>query len=280
MRGASLRLGDVDVITICEGYAPLPLEDEAPGHTVEWSDERAKYPWAFPDDQNWAWHVHAFLLRTPAGDVLVDTGSGGFGPYAPWADADPAAWSQVESEAVRHVVLTHLHADHAGGGVRDDGAPRFPNARYHVHPADWEHFEASPTFRDADGARYDARTAMTPLFESGAVSLDPDDRDVSAGVRVVHTPGHTPGHRSVVVEDEHAGTLLLTGDLLHVPVQIAHPDWVSSHDEDPAEGAASRVRSLGRARDLGWWLGVSHFARPFGRLVAGGWSAEDWSAED
>ena len=65
--------------------------------------------------------------------------------------------------------------------------------------------------------------------------------------------------------------MLLTGDLLHLPVQAAHPTWPSSHDEDPETGrrfAAPRPRS---AAGDGWLVGVPHFARPFGRVDDAGW---------
>src|SRR5258705_8918572 len=110
MRSAPFRLGSVEVVTVCEGWAPLPLTDEAGGNAVDWATERSSFAWAFADDEHWQWHVHAFLLRTEAGDVLVDTGVGDSGPVAPWAeDAGPVAWAGVDAAAVRHVVLTHLH---------------------------------------------------------------------------------------------------------------------------------------------------------------------------
>ena len=267
----AFRLGDIEVLTVCEGWAPLALSDEAPGQVVDWPAERASYPWAFDGDDSWPWHVHAFLLRTAGGDVFVDTGVGTFGPYAPWTQHDVNAWAAVDTDAVRHVVLTHLHADHAGGTVFDDGTPRFPNARYHAHPADWEHFGANPDPDDTERP-YDARTVLEGLEADGTLSLEPDDHEVSPGVRVIFTPGHTPGHRSVVLSAGEE-TLLLTGDLLHLPIQVAHPEWRSSHDVDADTGAVSRVSVLTRARDLGWHVAVSHFARPFGRVVADGWSS-------
>jgi glyoxylase-like metal-dependent hydrolase (beta-lactamase superfamily II) len=247
----------------------LPFSDEAPGHIVDWQGERAAHPWAFADDEHWPWHVHAFLLRTPAGDVLVDTGLGAFGPIAPWAeDAGPGAWADIDAEAVRHVVLTHLHADHAGGAVRADGSPRFPNARYHAHPADWTHFGSKPNDRS-----YDARMALEGLAADGKLSLDPDDHEVSSGIRVIHTPGHTPGHRSVLLESDR-DTLLFTGDLLLVPFQVAHPEWLSGNDVDPAGASGSRAAILGHARAGGWRVAVSHFSRPFGRVASDGWASE------
>jgi glyoxylase-like metal-dependent hydrolase (beta-lactamase superfamily II) len=262
---ASLRVGTIGVDVICEGYAPLELDDEAPGHDVDWTAEAVRHPWAFHDERTWAWHVHAFVLRGSWGIVLVDTGVGAFGPIASWADrAGSAAWNGLDRDAVRHVVLTHLHADHAGGTVLPDGGASFANATYHVHPADWQHFAART------GHGYDARAAMAGLEAAGAVSIEPLDHDIVEGVEVLHTPGHTPGHRSVLVRDD-GEVLLLTGDLLHLPIQIAHPRWASNHDVDPMLATASRRRLVFRAAAGGWRVGVSHFARPFGLVEAGAW---------
>jgi glyoxylase-like metal-dependent hydrolase (beta-lactamase superfamily II) len=151
--------------------------------------------------------------------------------------------------------------------VDADGAPRFPNARYHVHPADWAHFAGDPVIRRWDGQRYDARAALRAMARSGAVSLVADDHEVSPGVHAVHAPGHTPGHRCVVVEDRDE-TLLLAGDLLHSPIQVARPDWPSAHDVDADVGCRSRAGLLERAASGRWSVAISHFARPFGTVEA------------
>ena len=250
----------------------MPLGDEMPGRDVDWDEERRRFPWAFPPDDmhSWAWHVHSFLLRHPDGLVLIDTGIGHFGrpPYdVSGAIDEEFGVVGVSPEDVGHVVLTHLHADHSGGACLPDGSPRFPNARYHVHPEDWSFFGARRTPEDFTG-----RFAMATLEELGMLDLDREDHDVAPDVHLRHAPGHTPGHRVVQLDDGN-DTLLLTGDLLHVPPQIAFPARFSNHDEDPAVAARQRADLIEAALMKGWALGVSHFARPFGRVGPDGWTS-------
>jgi glyoxylase-like metal-dependent hydrolase (beta-lactamase superfamily II) len=261
-----IRLGTVEVVPLCDGWAPLPLADELPAYQVDWSVERDAYPWAFTDGDpgSWAWHVHAFLLRLSSGSILVDSGIGHLGrpPYDVAGRIEDELYATgVAPIDVRHVIHTHLHSDHAGGACRPDGEPRFPNAIHHVHPADWDFFARPDHTEDFQG-----RSAMRRLEELGMLNLDPEDREVAPGVRVLHSPGHTPGHRSVLLADDRF-SMLLTGDLLHLPIQVSHPEWQSSHDKEPGLGVASRTGLLTRARDERWSVAVSHFGRPFGRVL-------------
>ncbi len=262
MSGAS-----VAVVPLCDGYANLPLSDEAPGQQVDWAAERASFPWAFGDESHWAWHVHAFLLRTVAGPVLIDTGIGHLGrpPYeVPGRIQDELASVNVSPEDIGHVIHTHLHADHAGGACQPEGQPQFPNAVHHVHPADWSFF-----FKSTDSADLEGRMAMAILEDQGMLELGSDDGEITAGVRLVHSPGHTPGHRSVLLADGPT-TTLFAGDLLHLPIQVAHPDWASSHDEDPELAIESRIALLDRALEERWKVAVNHFAQPFGTVQKDG----------
>jgi glyoxylase-like metal-dependent hydrolase (beta-lactamase superfamily II) len=259
-----ITVGGIRVRVICEGWGALALADELPGRRIDWTGARERHPWAFDGDGSWPWHVHGFVLTMPSGiQIAVDTGVGDFPPYVPWVDAAIDAWGPVRTEDVRHVIVTHLHADHAGGTVID-GKPAFPNATVHVHEADWSSFAGST---DDD---YVARHAMSVLLEEGMLSITDRDLEILPGIRVHHTPGHTPGHRSVIVRDGE-DVLVLTGDLLHTPTQVEHPEWWSSHDEDPQLAAAARRILLWRAGHDGWRVGVPHFARPFGRVGPRGW---------
>ena len=263
-----LRAGSVEVSAMCQGHARLLLNEECPGRDVDWEAERARHPWAFHDERSWPWHVHGFVARGPWGVAAIDTGVGAYPPYRPWAGRSgrtaEAAYEElgVETAEVGLVVLSHLHADHAGGVWAGDG-PRFANARVVLHEADLAFFSDRHE-------PYAAVPEMQRLHELDLLDLDPADREVAPGLRVVHTPGHTPGHRSIVLE---AGDdrIVITGDLLHIPIQAAHPEWSSSHDEEPEAGAASRTALLRRAASEAWLVGVPHFARPFGRVDGAGW---------
>lgn len=270
MGHGSVHVGDIEVVVVCEGYAPIDLVEEFPETELAWDAERTKYPWAFHDDTSWAWHVHAFALRTPDGTLLIDTGLGTFRPYRPWASSTPRvealAAAGVDPTEVVAVALTHLHADHAGGAVVD-GQPSFPNAKHHVHPEDWAFFASD------DATSYTARAGMSVLEDRGQLELRADDHEIVTGVKVVWAPGHTPGHRTVLVTSGEE-TALLTGDALHTPPQVRLPGAPSNHDEDPEGAIASRERAMHDAREHGWLVAVSHFARPFGRVVEDGWRSE------
>ena len=268
-----LIFGSFEIVPLCDGWAALPLAEEVPDHDLDWDAERRRYPWAFPPDgvDGWAWHVHAFLLRSPEGSVLVDSGIGHLGPpryeVTGRIEAELLAVGAAPEE-IDHVVYTHLHADHSGGACRPDGTSRFPNAHHHVHPDDWAFFGARRTPPSFTG-----RFAMATIEGNGMLDLDPGDREISPGVRVAHAPGHTPGHRVVVVDGADGGDLLLAGDLLHVPPQVVHPGWTSDHDEDPAAACDTRARWVEAARSQRWLVAFSHFGRPFGRVEPNGWTS-------
>ena len=264
----SIQVGRIEVIPLCDARVPLPLDVELPLDPPDgWQPFRDAYPWVFLGEASWDFHIHAFAIRTPDALVMIDTGIGAEAPID-WGPVSGSIAAElvvagIEPHEVEHVVHTHLHLDHIGGATLGDGQPRFPFAKHHVHPADWEAFRDAEDPRDREAFQ----RCIRPLANRDMIDVTEEDHEIVLGVGVVHAPGHTPGHRAVLVSSG-GECLLITGDALHHPAQVTHPEWLSTHDADPATGVQTRNTLLGRARDEGLSTCVPHFAEPFGRVVS------------
>jgi glyoxylase-like metal-dependent hydrolase (beta-lactamase superfamily II) len=257
--GASFRLGDTDIVLLDDGAGPFFDRREAafPSATAEqWLDADAADPDAVGLGGEWLLRFRCFAIRlTDQRVILVDAG---IGP----ADAPAAAWAPVpgrlpESLAeagiapgdVSTVVVTHLHTDHVGWAVVD-GRPYFGNARYVLPRGD---VEAVRQLNPALEGRL-----LEPLRAAGQLSTVDGDEPLAPGVEVVATPGHTPGHQSVLVThgDER---VLITGDLLVHALQLVHPDVGYTHESDQDLARESRLRQF-RA---GGVLATAHLSQAF-----------------
>jgi glyoxylase-like metal-dependent hydrolase (beta-lactamase superfamily II) len=112
--------------------------------------------------------------------------------------------------------------------------------------------------------------SVTPVREAGLVDLVETDHRICDEVNLVPTPGHTPGHVSVRISSlgEEA---LITGDFMHHPCQIAHPEWSSTADSDPVEARLTRERSLTHLGNTPVLVIGTHFAgRTAGHVVRDG----------
>ncbi|MEV7008707.1 MBL fold metallo-hydrolase [Streptosporangium sp. NPDC051022] len=242
-----ITVAGVEVFPLCDAVGPMgdtirrPLPEMFPGGCHGESDE-------------WVLHFHCYLLRDAAGrTVLVDTGVGPEDSLASsWAPVPGVLGAELARVGVTPgeidaVVVTHLHSDHASGAVVG-GAPVFPNARHLFQRAEID------TAAEEVLAR-----VVRPLGER--VQVVDGRADVLPGIRLLHTPGHTPGHQVVQV-----GDLVLTGDVVLHPVQLADPAVHYMYDDDPALAAVTRAELLERVRAERGMIATAHFAEPFTRL--------------
>jgi glyoxylase-like metal-dependent hydrolase (beta-lactamase superfamily II) len=166
---------------------------------------------------------------------------------------DVAAEGWLVPDWVDTGICTHLHFDHVGWNTRlMDGKwiPTFPHARYLFGAADIDYWSRS-TDPLHSGAFLDS---VQPLFDAGLV--DPIAEGTAITADLTLTPGHTPGHLSVWIGDR----CVITGDVLHHPIQVRHPEWTARGDVDPDLARAARSQVLETSATNNALLLGTHFA--------------------
>jgi glyoxylase-like metal-dependent hydrolase (beta-lactamase superfamily II) len=103
--------------------------------------------------------------------------------------------------------------------------------------------------------------SVRPIVEAGLMTLVESEHEVCAEVRLIPTPGHTPGHVSVLIESG-GQQALITGDFIHHPVQMSRPEWCSSADSDPQVGLTTRKKVLADYVDSDVLIIGTHFPTP------------------
>ena len=185
---------------------------------------------------------NCLLLQSGGRNIVVDTGYGHKLPAKvqrqihltrPQGDlCQGLASLGLEPGDVDLVINTHLHADHCAGNTRHDEAGDlvavFPNADYVVQRREYE-----------DACRPNERTRATylaenfaPLRASGQLRLLDGDCDLAPGLRGVVTPGHTPGHMSVVLESE-GQTGVQLADMATYALHFERLGWMTAYDVEP-----------------------------------------------
>lgn len=204
-----------------------------------------------------------YAIRSGGKTIVVDTGWGP-GPIAMLGGLtgnfvpDMKA-KGVDPESVDIVVHTHLHIDHVGWNIGADGKPNFPNARYYGPEADFEEFSK-------DLAMNPHMQQVVPLKEMDRLELYRGEITLTPEVTTMPTPGHTPGHHSVLV-NSGGEKILITGDIAHHPAQVDRCDWSPSFDFDPATASATRTKVLGQLESEGTLAAFCHFpGTGFGRI--------------
>jgi glyoxylase-like metal-dependent hydrolase (beta-lactamase superfamily II) len=268
------RVGGTEIIAMLDADFPdEPMSDSFPGITETELASAGRYPALETEDGRWRLRVRAWLVRHRDGDLLLDTGIGGAtSPTQAWAPQVGAVRSTLEELGVplndiQTVVVSHVHDDHIGGLLADDGSPLCPNARYVIQRADVEWLRRAA---DTNEELAPVWALLGPLHASALVDAIGGDHRLRDDLSLRHAPGHTPGHQVLVVEDGDA-RMLLSGDTWNHPLQLASPERPSAPDEDPSGAAATR-RTL--VDDVlahpGTTVAPTHFAEAFGELRTSG----------
>ncbi len=263
------QLGDITINRILELEAPFrrlrEFFDEALPEAVEphrhWLEPKA----LDPVTGRIIMPVQSYLIRSRHHSILIDTcvgcGKSDDG-VAEWQDRRDETWlgnlaaAGVGPEDIDYVFCTHLHLDHCGWNTRlVDGrwTPTFPKAKYILAAEEYAACEAE------GGAVFHEN--VLPIMEAGQAALVDTDYALDDQVWLTPAPGHTAGHVAVNIASQGRSAVMI-GDIMHSPIQLAHPDWSPHFDHDPALSAETRRRFLDSHCEADILVLTAHFPSP------------------
>ena len=278
------RIGEVEVARIVEVNAweddiTMLLPDATPAFVQQFKWLQPHF--ATPDGKM-ILSFQAFVLRSRGKTFMIDTCIGNdrqreFDVFTNMqtsflADLNTAGFP---AEQIDGVLCTHLHFDHVGWNTRKEGdrwVPTFPQARYYFgreEYAHWQHLRETGGYHHVDHLL----DSVDPIVQAGLADFIDPDFQLTDEVSLIPTPGHTPGHVSVLIRS--AGQqAIITGDMMHHPIQLAVPATHGRFDMDAERGAQTRVDFVNRYTDTPTLIIGSHFSDPSaGHIIRDG---ESW----
>jgi glyoxylase-like metal-dependent hydrolase (beta-lactamase superfamily II) len=275
----AIRIGNVDVAVARDSYwaaAPgIHLKDRARNDVP--LDQFKPFLGRRDPLVQVASRVLCFVVKSKGKTILLDAGVGAWGLWR-FGDGhllDALAQLDVLPEEIDVVIPSHLHLDHIGWNTRPgpDGKPvvTFPNAQYLFHKADWDHFTSDRILNRADPASRPALVADTCLFpvqQAGQMELVSSDQQVTDELRILHTPGHTPGSVSILLESAGQSAIFI-GDAAHLCAQLTEYEWSPLGDLDRTVSPCSREKIVNEAVARNALVAGPHLEEGpvFGRMV-------------
>lgn len=265
-----LQLGKINVSRVVDLETPTSprflfeqMTPESMQRHLEWAAPR----FYNPETNRLLMSIQTFILRTAHHTVLVDTCLGNDKPraYEGWnmrrgTYLEDLRAAGVAPESVDFVLCTHLHVDHVGWNTRlKDGrwVPTFPRAKYIFARTELEFWQAD---QEAEYAQV-FKDSVQPILDAGQALTVDMTHVLTDEIRLEPTPGHTPGHVSIHLASG-GREAVITGDMMHHPVQIAEPDWSSKFCTDKGQSARTRHAFCARYSDRDVWILGTHFAPP------------------
>ena len=227
---------------------------------------------AASDGSTIGFRVQAFVVESGGRTVLVDPCVGNHKSLTlpmwdhldlPWlADLRSAGFEPTDIDMVVH---THLHEDHIGWDtqlVEGDWTPVFVNAT-HVYVGDELDFTKQPARREGQDPWAES---IQPILDARLSIETAADYDLGNGFRLLATPGHTPGHAALLIENGEA-ELVISGDVMDHPFQCAAPDLAHGSDWDAPMARETRKNFLDHYSGRDVLVAGTHFpGLPVGRI--------------
>jgi glyoxylase-like metal-dependent hydrolase (beta-lactamase superfamily II) len=218
--------------------------------------------------------IQSYLVRTPHHTILIDScvGNDKERPTRPfWHRKTDDRWMKslaatgVAVGDIDYVMCTHLHVDHVGWNTRLENGrwvPTFPKARYVFAEKELAYWTAEHAKTPNDVIA----DSVLPIVEAGRAEVVKSDHALNDHIRMTPTPGHTPDHFAVEIGKGRTQAVM-TGDLIHSPLQARYPELSMRADTDPAQGIATRRKFLEQHCEANTLCCMAHFPSPSkGRL--------------
>ena len=258
-----MNVGNVEIVSLLDTPFDTPWQIFFPERSEsDFEPYRERYPRSY-GERGFRTQAGCYAVRSQGQTILCDTGIGP-GPIQFLGGLrgsllEDMRGKGIPPEDVDTVFFTHLHGDHVGWNLSANGAPNFPKARHLVPQADWDYF----------GKMLETNQQMqqvTPLADQGVMDLISGEQTLTSEVTTYPTPGHTPGHTSLLISS--AGErAIITGDLAHHPAQIDHVEWCSAFDADARTTTETRRKVFDQAEADRLITAFCHFPDPFGKLI-------------
>ncbi|CNF04246.1 beta-lactamase-like protein [Mycobacterium tuberculosis] len=266
-RVRSVQIGELRISYVPDGSVELKPRAWLPEATEEdWLDHADH----LDETGNLVASIGGLLVERGDRALLIDAGLGPFSVPAEPANPHGAGVGGVLLDSlatlgcppatIEAVAFTHLHVDHVGWAwtpAPGSSAPAFTSGRYLISEPEWANLDLLVEA----GTSREALDTLAPRVQTVR-----DGEEIFPGVRVQITGGHTTGHAMYVITSGNQ-RMIAFGDVMHSPVQVAHPMWSAASDLDRALSAQYRARlvdELAQPDTIGFGV---HFADvPFGRV--------------
>ena len=215
--------------------------------------------------------VQSFVIKTQHQNILVDTCVGNHKPRP----ARPF-WNMMRSDRfeknlgaagltvndIDYVMCTHLHVDHVGWNTRLENGrwvPTFPKAKYVMADRELAHWTQKE--KDDPASVPWITDSVLPIIEANRAQIVASDFALNDAVKFIPTPGHTIDHCSVLVGRPGLDALI-TGDMIHSPIQGKYPELGMRADYDSRQAGQTRRQVFDRFRDEPTIMCITHFPSP------------------
>jgi glyoxylase-like metal-dependent hydrolase (beta-lactamase superfamily II) len=262
----AMQLGTVRVTALLDGFLPLPVTDLS-GIDKDLAQQLIRSAYVPQTAEGLRTAFTAYLIDTGKQQVMIDAGSSlCFGPTLGQVPQQLRA-AGYRAADIDHILITHAHPDHLCGISDASGKPLYPNATVWLADEDAQYWLDPASEKTANAFLKPLfgmmRKATAGYIAAGRLQRFKADATLPAGITLIPTHGHTPGHSSYLVDGGDGQKLLVWGDIVHYhAVQFDHPQAVYAGDSDQARASAQRRQLFDRAVDGHWWIGGAHLPFP------------------